>query len=375
MAAKTDSKSPDEFILMRQIFDNLQLLDYEVIFNPLKRNLPYLSPIYFAVQGISLKEQFDYFSNLSVWLMQSFLGSNIQYPSDLDQPPSVADTLLVGLSNINFKITFPSSKLIQGYGLPVCTILEQLSARAITKKSLAYKPFQVLAGMGGETDNVEVIESDDEDIVEDDMIDVQDDVEEIENYSAIEKESTPKVIDSLELKAEAEKVSTKLQIRIPNQKSDWRAHLQQMDKHRDGIEKIMTELSPILSKVNSDVSKAIEAIDTREKNLNSRFQDVVEDYRNHAGSLIDVEDRHQKRVEEVNNLQSELNSVVDKLNRTKENLTNNQKKVADNTPLLNMKKGITNLREEIKSLELRSAILQRSLAQAWLEESLSSIDH
>jgi hypothetical protein len=42
--------------------------------------------------------------------------------------------------------------------------------------------------------------------------------------------------------------------------------------------------------------------------------------------------------------------------------------VSDNSPLMKIKQAIAKLREQIKALELRSAILQRSLTQTWQDE-------
>jgi hypothetical protein len=79
---------------MRQIFDNLLYLlyfvdlyvDYETGFGPVRRHLPYLNSLYFELPRQSQKEQFDYFAHLCVWLMQAFLGSEIETPSEYEEP-------------------------------------------------------------------------------------------------------------------------------------------------------------------------------------------------------------------------------------------------------------------------------------------------
>jgi len=172
----------------------------------------------------------------------------------------------------------------------------------------------------------------------------------------------------MELKAEAARVSERLQIKIPSTKSDWRAHVSQMSNFQNQITEVMTQLAPILSKVGADVSNAIDLIDTREKNLNSRFETSISDYAQKAQTLEDVEARHKTQEEHVQKLKNDLDLTSGKLQNIKDDLDNMQKKVSDNSPLLKMKTGIANLREQKKALELQSAILQRSLTQAWLEE-------
>jgi hypothetical protein len=112
MSKARDTKPNDEFQLMRQIFDNLLYLDYETGFDPVRRHLPYLNPLYFALPGQSLKEQFDYFAHLCVWLMQTVLGSEIETPSEYDEPPTVAENFVLAMPGIGFKLSFSSAKLV-----------------------------------------------------------------------------------------------------------------------------------------------------------------------------------------------------------------------------------------------------------------------
>lgn len=371
MSKHNDKKSPDEYILMRQIYDNLQYLDYEVVFDPVKKHFPYLTPVYFAIPGQSSKEQFDYFAALCIWLMQSYLGSSIETPSDYDEPAQVADNLILALPAIGFKLNFSSAKLVPGHGMAVCTILDAIVRLTIKKRHFSPNSFRVVSGVGGEDEEMQVVGEDDEDDdgVIDDAIDVQED-DDAEETTVVDYgiDSSTKVIDSLELKSEAERVAARLQIRIPAAKSDWRSHFQQMNTYHNQINDIMGQIAPILSKVGMDVTKAIEAIQNRERTLNQRFETSVADYSTRASSLASVEARHRARVAEVNALQAELNAVIDRLNSTKENLDEKQKEVSDNSPLMKLKTAITKLREEIKHLELRSSILQRSLTQTWLDE-------
>ena len=370
MSKGGDKKAPDEYILMRQIYDNLQYLDYETEFDPVKRHLPYLTTVYFAIPGQSSKEQFDYFAGLCIWLMQTYLGSSIETPSDYDEPNQVADNLILALGELKFKLNFSSNKLVPGHGIAVCTILDAIVRMTLKKKHFSPKSLKILGGTGG-NDEVETVGEDDEDEdgIIDDAVDVHsdDDDNEITNTYDVGVEGGAKVIDSLELKAEAERVAARLQIRIPAAKSDWRSHFQQMSQHQTRINEIMQQLSPILSKVGADVTRAIQAIQTREKTLNSRFETSISEYSSRASSLATVEARHRARVAEVNALQTELNSVISRLNNTKSTLDEKQKEVSDNSPLMKMKQAITNLKEEIKALELRSSILQRSLTQTWLD--------
>jgi len=362
-----DTKAPDEYILMRRIYDNLQYLDYESAFDPVKRHFPYLTTVYFAFAGQSAKEQFDYFAALCVWMMQTHLGSKIETPSDYDEPAQVADNLILELPAIGFKLSFSSSKLVPGCGLAVCTILDAIVRQTIKKCRFSPRGLRVVGGTGG-PDEIETVGGDDDadDAIIDDAVDVESD----DGDAAVDVsvESGPRVVDSLDLKAEAERVAPRLQIRIPAAKSDWRTHFSQMNQHHTAIVDLMSQLTPILSKVGGDVTKAVQAIQNRERTLNSRFETSVSDYGERAARLATIEGRHKARVTEVNALQAELAEVAGRLGSTKDSLSEKQKEVSDNSPLMKIKAAIAKLREQIRTLELRSAILQRSLTQTWHDD-------
>jgi estrogen-related receptor beta like 1 len=366
-----DSKAPDEFILMRQIYDNLQFLEYETAFNPIKRHLPFLTSVYFAVPGQSSKEQFDYFAALCIWLMRTFLGSDVEVPSDYDDPGTVSDNIILALPGIGFKLNFSSTKLTPGYGLAVCTILDAVLRLTIKKRKFSPIALRVTGGVGG-SEEVETIDDDEDEAIVEDVIEGGSDVE--DEGITVERYGT-RVVEELDLKEEAVRVAGKLQIRIPAAKSDWRAHFMQMNQYHVTIVDCMNQLAPILGKIGGDVTKAIQAIQTRERTLNARFEMSIAEYADRAGRLASVEAQHKVRKVEVDALQAELNDVIRRLGSVKESLSEKQKEVSDDSPLMKIRGAITKMREQIKALELRSAILQRTLTETWQEDSRLSSDH
>jgi estrogen-related receptor beta like 1 len=251
--------------------------------------------------------------------------------------------------------------------------LDALLRQAIKKKRFAPNPFQAVSGLGGEQ-KMEVVGEDDNEGIIDDNVDVDDGDDDDLVMSSGFDGGPEKVVDSLELQKEAERVASRLQIRIPAAKSDWRSHFSMMTSHHQKINDLMAQLAPILTKVGADVTRAIESIQTREKSLNARFQDTISDYATRAASLEQVEKSYKERTVTVGKLQNELNEVVGKLEKTKDNLTDKQRSASDNSPLMKIRSAIVQLKEEVKKLELQSAILQRSLTQTWLEERDLTLD-
>ena len=60
---------------------------------------------------------------------------------------------------------------------------------------------------------------------------------------------------------------------------DWRAHLDQMQKHRSGIDEALATTKGQLDKLQSDISHVLEKIGSREKYLNSQLEPLLVQYR------------------------------------------------------------------------------------------------
>lgn len=60
---------------------------------------------------------------------------------------------------------------------------------------------------------------------------------------------------------------------------DWRAHLDQMQKYRSGIDEALATTKGQLDKLHSDISHMLDKIDSREKYLNSQLEPLLVQYR------------------------------------------------------------------------------------------------
>jgi peptidoglycan hydrolase CwlO-like protein len=60
---------------------------------------------------------------------------------------------------------------------------------------------------------------------------------------------------------------------------DWRAHLDQMQKHRSGIDEALTTTKGQLDRLQSEISHTLEKIGSREKHLNSQLEPLLVQYR------------------------------------------------------------------------------------------------
>lgn len=60
---------------------------------------------------------------------------------------------------------------------------------------------------------------------------------------------------------------------------DWRAHLEQMQRHRSGIDEALATTKGQLDKLHSDIELTLEKISSREKFLNSQLEPLLDQYR------------------------------------------------------------------------------------------------
>jgi predicted glycosyltransferase len=137
-----------------------------------------------------------------------------------------------------------------------------------------------------------------------------------------------------------------------------------MGQHHQKITELMAQiaqlaqLAQILAKVDADVTRAVESIQTPEKALNTRFQATISEYAARAASLELIEKQYQEPTAIVGKLQNKLNEVVGKLAMTKDHLQDKQHSASDNSPLTKSRSPIVQLKEEVKKLALQSATMQ-----------------
>ena len=76
----------------------------------------------------------------------------------------------------------------------------------------------------------------------------------------------------------------------------------------------------------------------------------------------------------VQNLEGELMEINEKLSRASEKIDDTGKSFSDNTPLQNIKKSITNVKNDIKSIDIRIGVVSNALLQLKLKEKDEMIE-
>jgi len=211
---------------METILEKLKILDYERDFCSAKSRKPF-TRTYFAIKPEAPENtstQLASFLKIISWLME--LNGRDFMLDKFDDPTTSVNKLMVDLKQMGFTLNFPATKLRQGHGEAVCTVLNYLCDGALSKRQFSFE--NVLPEYPEELeDNADVDEDADMGAVEDDIAESSE--EEIMYTQMVQQESKTsgkkskkskdqsearKVLetntDAIRWKAELERVSTKL---------------------------------------------------------------------------------------------------------------------------------------------------------------------
>jgi len=98
------------------------------------------------------------------------------------------------------------------------------------------------------------------------------------------------------------------------------------------------------------------------------------DYRAHSDNLKEIQANFQKMSKNVQELENELMDVNEKLTKTQSQIEDTGKSFSDSSPLQNIKKAITKVKDDIKSIDIRIGVVSNTLLQLKLKERSKQIE-
>ena len=174
---------------------------------------------------------------------------------------------------------------------------------------------------------------------------------------------------------EVERVAHKLKVnKTANDGKEWRSHLDQTKKYADQVRGNLPEVKVKLERLQDDATKALEKISRKEGMLSRSFQGQTGDYRAHSDNLKEIQENFSNVSKNVEELENELTEVNNRLETTSKKIDDTGKTFSDNTPLQNMKKAITQVKNDIKSIDIRIGVVSNTLLQLKLRERSKVIE-
>lgn len=172
---------------------------------------------------------------------------------------------------------------------------------------------------------------------------------------------------------EVERVAHKLKINSnASDGKEWRSHLDQTKKYAENVKGALPDVRVKLEKLSDEVSKALEKIGKKEGLLSKSFQGMTGDYRAHSDKIRDIQNGFSTMTKNVQDMENELMDVNERLSQVEKKIDDTGKTFSDNTPLQKIKKAITQVKTDIKSIDIRIGVVTNTLLQLKLKEKTKS---
>ncbi|EFN76141.1 intraflagellar transport protein 57 homolog [Harpegnathos saltator] len=360
-------------VRMEDLLEKLKLLNYDAEFvqdlkiKPINRH-------YFVIPT-NPGEQFYTFTCLAAWLIRK-AGKNFEMPQESDDPNSMIALILDYLRDIDIPIEFPPNKLKQGTGEHAVYVLDNLADNALKIGNFKWNkvsipPDESTPEPDIEDDDAELIlekveeemmaEYDDED---QDMLHV-DDITKFYSQNTNEGQKPDSILESKtsrdEWQLELEKVLPRLKVTVKTDSRDWRAHLEQMKQLRANIATNLSGTKTQLSKIYTDIENTLDKIKTRETYLNRQLESSLTEYRMLQEELSKVKEQYRDVSGGVTERTRVLSKLMEELEHVKKEMDERGSSMTDGTPLINIKKTITKMKNEISEMNVRIGVLEYSL--------------
>jgi len=140
--------------------------------------------------------------------------------------------------------------------------------------------------------------------------------------------------------------------------------LQQTKKHETTIQGQFPTAEGQLRGVGSGVGDALDRVVTKERNINGQFQHLAEEYSSIKVQLEEAQTRHTSHSEIVNELTNQLQEVAEQLDDVKGKTKSRGQTMTDASPLVQIKKALHKIKNEIKLMELRIGVVGHTLTRA-----------
>ncbi|XP_053696550.1 intraflagellar transport protein 57 homolog [Sabethes cyaneus] len=362
------------------LMEKLKLLNFERLL--LKEMKMKQINRYYFLKSFNPGEQFFMFTSICAWLIR-MIGRTFEQPQEFDDPNMVISRIIRVLQEMDIPTDFQSNKLIQGAG-PICIyIMDCLATQA-----LKLTKFHIKRPECKKEDDpmVDLIENDSEIILEkveeEQMAGASDESDDEGNglfdlnfvdqkYKKINNKEYK--VDSLTAsenwRLELERVLPQLKVVVKTDPRDWRAHLEQIRSLRSNIETASEETDGQLKKLQTDIAYVMEKIESREKHLNNDLKDLIHSYK---GILIEYNQVNKQIKEssgEKTDKEHDLSKITNELENIKVQMEQRGNSMTDGSPLINIKKAIFRIKEEICDMDIKIGVMEHTLNSEIIKQS------
>ncbi|KAK3914660.1 Intraflagellar transport protein 57-like protein [Frankliniella fusca] len=369
------------FITMESLLDKLKLLNYDKEFIGELKMKP-LNRHYFMIPTPG--GQFFMFMSIAAWLIRK-AGGNFEQPQELDDPNAAIASILDFLRKISMNVDFPPNRLKPGYGQHVVLVLDRLADEAL--KAIKFKWSK--PEPKPEVSEDDTVEEDDSELLlerveeemaavfsddEDDNLLNVDDLRTIQgvDMNNLEFQKPEEILESTttseDWQLELERVLPQLKVTVKSDSRDWRSHLQQMHTQHESIQESLSSTRTRLDKLFTETTQTMDKIKSREKFLNSQLDPILVEYRAVQDELARISEQYQEVNGGVTERQRVLSLLTEELDAVKQEMEERGSSMTDGTPLVNIKRAVGRMKNEIIAMNVQIGVLEHSLLQARLRD-------
>lgn len=166
----------------------------------------------------------------------------------------------------------------------------------------------------------------------------------------------------------------RLTIRSSDQKVDWRLHLQQLNHNREQLVESLNSTKDSISKLTNSVTKDMEKVQLREKYIQDQFEPLINEYISIKNRLEELNQKYASQSSGVTTKSATLSEITDELEGIKAEMEERGSTMTDGTPLVSLRKGLSQLKSEVTVLDIRIGVAAHTILRSQLEEEGMAMD-
>jgi len=162
---------------------------------------------------------------------------------------------------------------------------------------------------------------------------------------------------------EVDRVANNLKVVARLESKDWRARLDQISSHQKSVEKALSTTKPRLDRLEKDLTKALDTVESRQKYMNSNLENLLAELRAAQDNLADRETSYEQVSGGLSRKTEELGQITNQLDQVKRAMEERGTSMTDGAPLVKLKQALNRVTGEISDMRLQAAVLEHQLTQ------------
>ncbi|XP_037034143.1 intraflagellar transport protein 57 homolog [Bradysia coprophila] len=364
---------------MDDLMEKLKILNYERLLSEMK-----MKPLgrYYFLKSVNPGEQFFMFTSLCAWLIRQS-GRPFEQPQEFHDPSLTIANIVKVLQEMDISTDFPTSKLMQGAGFICWYILDCLATQTMKLTTKFLSPQiqdeedvaveyvdnenEIILERVEEEQNALFSDDSDDDADENALLDLKGRTNtKVTGFPTFAENN---LTDIENWRLEFERALPQLKVVVKSESRDWRAHWEQMKNLQENINSTSETTQNQLQRLQNDIVFAMEKIEIREKHLNNDLSALIQQYKTVSVDYSQIRNAIQTNDAEKMDFDQQLKKVEHNLENVKIQMEQRGNTMSDGSPLINIKKAIAKIKEEIIEMELEIGVLKHSLDQDIIKQN------